>query len=98
MWRKPEDAPPRELVHAYMLAFGNEAGKIVLADLDTFVRGNMAAKKDKLDRIDTSSCIAELAARRVLERIQSLAMMAGDPNWKEIDRQRQFAAAKLKEQ
>lgn len=92
----PRTAPDREMVKAYMLTFGQEWAKPVLADLETFVRVNMASKKDRLDRIDPFQVVAQEAARRVLERIHAMSSMHDNPEWQAIERTRQMAAAQQK--
>lgn len=92
----PRTAPKRDLVTAYTAAFGGEGGRMILADLDAFVRGNMASQRDRLGRIDPFQVVAEAAARRVLERIQAMAVMGKNPEWLAIDRGLQLAGAETK--
>lgn len=91
------NAPDRDLVTAYTLTFGNEAGRIVLDDLYTFVTKNMAAQRDKEGRIDPFQVVAENAAERVLKRIQSMAQMSKNPQWQAIEASRQMAVAQRQE-
>ena len=57
----------------------------------------MAARRDKQDRIDPYQVVAEGAAKRVLDRIQSMAAMNKNPQWQAIETGRQLAAAQSKE-
>src|SRR4051812_37207821 len=93
----PRTAPDRELVKAYSWLFGLDAAKPVLADLDLFVRGNLHTKiTDKEGRIDPFQLAVVEGARRVLDRIQSMASMGDNPAWLKIDKLRQMAAANQK--
>lgn len=87
----PENAPSRDLVRAYILTFGNgEAAKMVLEDLDLFIRANLAGKtKDRMDRIDPLALAVAEGARRVMERIRSMQDMEKNPQWQAIEQQRQ---------
>jgi hypothetical protein len=92
----PRTAPPRELVQAYTLCFGNAAGKVVLADLTLFVEANMAAQKDLQQRVDPYQVVGQVAAERVLKRIQTMAQMGNSHDWLQIDAARQMVAAESK--
>jgi hypothetical protein len=89
----PRTAPSRDLVKAYMLAQSNEAGRMMMADLELAVEAVSRDKTDKEGRIDPYKLAMADAVREFLRRMKRIAAMAGDPEWQKIDAARQVAEA-----
>lgn len=93
----PRTTPDGEGVKAYTLTFGNEAGKMVLADLTDYVDVLLGKIQDDQGRTDPLKLAAADGARRMLQRIRSVPSLPAHPEWQALEKQRrlQLAASKL---
>ena|GEM_PF-6946453 len=89
----PTTTPNGEIVKAFALAHGNEAGKLVLAYLSQLVERIKNDETDDTGRIDPLKLAKGRMADWLLTHIKSIPELPKSPDWQKLERQRELLAA-----